>query len=536
MGRAGWALVLVMGCADPEPPAWDGTARLSYCGVAARPFGWPTVEEIDRIVLANGGLRGPGPARGVREGMFLAALVQAADRDAPAGPGGERAVASRDPWSSTFPAHVGTASWHRVRRALGAGVLPDPSDVRVEELVSYVDLVERRPTGGPPVAVRAEYAPDPLRAGRHVLRITVDAVAPPRKRAPVHLTVILDTSESMARSGALPLAQGAVEWLVGELEPADTVGVCAWDASGAARLLLAPLPAAKLGAFRKLVGPGPTGGSDVAGSGLDCADAIAGQAAVRGHTSRMVVLTDGGAGLDPAPHDAVLARMAARARQGLPLAVVSVRSDGFNRAYLEQQAGAGGGGYFEVDDPDALRRVLADDVAGLRSPALHDVSVEVELDPADVLEWRLHGYEAAGRSGSHAPTPRFRRGDRVTALYDVALRGPVEGALATVRVRAGGPGGPRVWTTTVDVSERASSLERASPAMRLAWTAATLADVLRADPAAGAVDLDAVSGIALRAARRDHPEDREIAELVLRAAPLVRSRATGVTGARAGTR
>ena len=90
---------------------------------------------------------------------------------------------------------------------------------------------------------------------------------------------------------------------------------------------------------------------------------------------------------------------------------------------------------------------------------------------------------------------RVRVGLEPSLEYEVVLADDVQGDLATVRVRWEAPGADKdAKEKSFDFpAQRFSSfVDRASDSLKLAYGAATLAEVLRQSPHAAEVDLDAL--------------------------------------------
>jgi len=159
-----------------------------------------------------------------------------------------------------------------------------------------------------------------------------------------------------------------------------------------------------------------------------------------------------------------------------------------------------------------------------------EARVQVEIEPRSVVRWRLLGYENRAIADE-----RFRYesedageigpGHSVTALYEVELAEPAaRGTLALLELRWRDPetGRFREVERRLDASDVAPTWEAASPAFRLAATAAAFAEALRGSPWAGPELLGETARRAERLAAEagGRPEADELARLSRRVEEL----------------
>ncbi len=105
-----------------------------------------------------------------------------------------------------------------------------------------------------------ECAPSPFRKDRHLLRIAVRAAdVPDEARRPANLTLVIDTSASMAIGNRIDLARKALRRLVDRLRPDDQVGIVTFGS--AAQTVLAPTPVSRRARIVAAIEPISTPGS-----------------------------------------------------------------------------------------------------------------------------------------------------------------------------------------------------------------------------------------------------------------------------------
>lgn len=418
---------------------------------------------------------------------------------------GERAptVTTDDPLS-TFAVDVDTGSYSIGRQFIGEGSLPDPASVRLEEYVNAFDA-EFAPAADAALALHADGGPAPVLAtgtDTRVVRVGLTTQAPDRSaKKQAALTVVVDTSGSMAGDDRLGLAKEALGVLVRELDPTDTVAVVAYGSE--AELELAPTAVDDRETILEAIDSLSSGGSTNAEAGLRLGYEQARAAFLPEGTNRVILISDGVANVGETGPDAILSVIGEEARSGIQLVTVGVGMGDYNDVLMEQLANHGDGFYSYIDSQAQAEELFGDNLLAALEVVAEETKLQVEFDPAGVSSYRLLGFEnrevaddAFRDDLSEAPIPRADAGElgpghTVTALYEVTLApGTVEAAapahLATIRVRWTDP-----ETGTTDEIERpvttadlAGTWDDTAPRMQVAAVVAAWARALKAVPAA----------------------------------------------------
>jgi len=396
---------------------------------------------------------------------------------------------------STFSIDVDTASYTMARKKLlQAGSLPAQASVRVEEFVNYFDYDYKKPDGGP-FAVDMEAMPDPFRPGHHIVRVGVQGQELARDaRAPVHLTFLVDVSGSMSSPDKLPLAKQAMHLMVDGLREDDTIALATY-AGNTARILE---PTKVVKSF------------------------------VKGHENRVVILSDGDANVGFTSYDSLLSQIKTSADKGVTLSTIGFGMGNYKDTLMEQLSNKGDGNNFYIDDATQAKRVFVEKLGGTLVTIARDVKIQVEWNPQAVTAYRLVGYENRDIADKDFRNDRVDAGEvgsghQVTALYEVVLKDNYAPTLATVRMRYEKPGADSAATervTTFPTSALRSSATSASRDTRLAYSAATFAEVLRGSPHAQEVKIDRLITFAREAARPGETDDAELIALMKKAADL----------------
>jgi hypothetical protein len=175
----------------------------------------------------------------------------------------------------------------------------------------------------------------------------------------------------------------------------------------------------------------------------------------------------------------------------------------------------GDGRYALLNDVEQAATEFAEKLAGAFNVAAADVKTQVEFNPYRVTAYRQIGY------ARHQLTKEQFRDNTVdaaelaaaeagNAMYVVQINPEGQGPLGVVRVRyrlpATGEYEEREWM--LPYTPQPPPLAQASPAMRLAATAALFGEYLARNPYAGEIQLKSLAALAENAARAFEPDPR----------------------------
>ncbi|MBI4601029.1 MAG: von Willebrand factor type A domain-containing protein, partial [Planctomycetes bacterium] len=337
--------------------------------------------------------------------------------------------ASSDPLS-TFAVDVDTASYTVLRAyLLQRNLLPPREAIRTEELVNYFDQrYAPPPEGGPAFAVHVEVAPSPFahEQAYKLLRVGLKGREVSReKRKAASLVFVIDTSGSMRRENRLELAKDALRLLVNELDEGDSIGIVAFDRE--ARTILEPTAASEKERILDAIGTLlPRQNTNVA-AGLELGYRMANARLLKDGTNRVILISDGVANTGVTDPDAMLERVRAERERGIYLTSVGVGMGNLNDALLERLADRGNGQCVYVDRLEEARKAFVEGLTGTLEAIAKDVKIQVELDPKQVLRYRLLGYENRDVADSAFRDNKVDAGEvgaghEVTALYELKLR------------------------------------------------------------------------------------------------------------------
>jgi Ca-activated chloride channel family protein len=335
---------------------------------------------------------------------------------------------------STFSIDVDTGAYANVRRFLNGGQLPPEDAVRVEEMINYFDYRYALPaTRETPFRVSTELAHAPWNSQALLMRIGIKGYeVAAAERPAANLVFLIDVSGSMQSPDKLPLLKNAFRLLTDQLTARDRVSMVVY--AGSSGVVLEPTPGDQKHKIREAIDRLEAGGSTNGAEGIERAYQLAHAAQVKDGINRVVLATDGDFNVGVVDFEA-LVDMAQRQRSsGVAITTLGFGTGNYNDQLLERLADAGNGNYAYVDTLSEARKVLVSELSSTLFTIAKDVKIQVEFNPAEVLEYRLIGYEnrmlaREDFNNDKVDAGEIGAGHRVTALYEVVpvgTRGRVE--------------------------------------------------------------------------------------------------------------
>ncbi len=324
---------------------------------------------------------------------------------------------------STFSIDVDTASYGVVRSSLRAGSLPPKEAVRIEEMLNYFPYDYAAPEGDAPFAPTVSVTDTPWNPDTQLVHIAIQGELPPvEDRPPLNLVFLIDTSGSMQAANKLPLLKQSLALMLPQLSERDSVAIVTY--AGSAGQALAPTAATEretiLGALDRLEAGGSTAGQ----AGLQQAYALAGEMSGDGEVSRVILATDGDFNVGVSDPEALKEYIAEQRESGTYLSVMGFGRGNLDDATMQALAQNGNGQAAYIDTLSEAQKVMVDQVSGALYPIADDVKIQVEFNPAAVVEYRLIGYETRALRREDFNNDRVDAGDigaghQVTALYEI---------------------------------------------------------------------------------------------------------------------
>ena len=410
-------------------------------------------------------------------------------------------IETRDDPLSTFSLDVDTGSYTIARRFIEEGDLPPRESVRVEEYINAFDYDYDAPRDGLDVTV--DGGPSPFDDDRYLVRVGVQAeIVDADDRQPVSLTFVVDTSGSMNTDDRLGLVRDSLSLLVDELDREDTVAIVTY--SGDSGIVLEPTSVRNRDDILDAIDGMRAGGSTNLQAGLDTGYALARDSFIEDGVNRVIVASDGLANAGITNVDQLAERLRRDADDGIGIVTVGYGLRGFNDTTMEQLADQGDGFYAYVDSFDEAERLFRDDLTSTLIPAAIDAKIQVEFDPEVVDEYRLIGYENRGVLDSDfrnddVDAGELGAGHQATAIYEIVLDRSYDiddrAEIGIVNLRWQDPESGDVIEIDEDIDLRdiEPRWTQTPEDFQQATVVATLAEVLRDNPYADDIDLDALA-------------------------------------------
>jgi len=329
---------------------------------------------------------------------------------------------------STFSADVDTASYSYMRRALLGGELPDPSAVRVEEMINYFPYDWKGPESAEkPFKATVTVMPTPWNRDTELLHIGIRGFeTAPMAQPSANLVFLIDVSGSMDEADKLPLLKSAFRLLVGRLKDTDMVSIVTY--AGNAGVVLEPTPAKERQKILDAIDTLQPGGSTAGADGIEAAYRLAGKAFKKDGVNRVMLATDGDFNVGPSSNEDLKRLIEERRKSGIFLSVLGFGRGNYNDGMMQALAQNGNGTAAYIDTLAEAQKALVEEAGSALFPIAKDVKFQIEFNPARIAEYRLIGYETRVLNREDFNDDKVDAGDigsghRVTAIYEITPKG-----------------------------------------------------------------------------------------------------------------
>ncbi|QGX99915.1 VWA domain-containing protein [Roseovarius faecimaris] len=329
---------------------------------------------------------------------------------------------------STFSIDVDTASYAILRSTITSGRLPNPEQVRIEEMINYFPYDYAAPEAGEhPFKPTVSVVPTPWNNGTKLVHIAIQGQKPAMEdRPPLNLVFLIDTSGSMNQPNKLPLLKQSLSLMLSQLTEQDQVAIVTY--AGSAGQVLAPTSATERSTILNALQRLDAGGSTAGQAGLQQAYAVAEGMAEEGEVTRVILATDGDFNVGLSDPEALKDYIAEKRESGSYLSVLGFGRGNLDDATMQALAQNGNGQAAYIDTLSEAQKVLVDQAAGAMFPIADDVKIQVEFNPAQISEYRLIGYETRALKREDFNNDKVDAGDigaghSVTAIYEVTPAG-----------------------------------------------------------------------------------------------------------------
>ncbi|MFO8074180.1 MAG: VWA domain-containing protein [Polyangia bacterium] len=228
--------------------------------------------------------------------------------------------------------------------------------------------------------------------------LQIGVVAPQmtaHERRPLNLTIAVDTSESMSTAPIQRAKQCCVA-IAGSLRAGDTVSLVSWNAEQPVLLETHTVSGASDAILVGHCNALAAGGSTDPHAGLSRAYDLAEDAFSPERADRVILLSDGGANVDPAELDRIEIAAEDDGDGSILLVAAGIGDEAdptcYDDASMRRVAAAGGGPYLFVDSAEEAAFAFGPSFSSHVEIAARDVRVELSLPPGFEMP-ELHGDE-----------------------------------------------------------------------------------------------------------------------------------------------
>jgi Ca-activated chloride channel family protein len=319
-----------------------------------------------------------------------------------------------------------TESYDLARRYLDDGELPPRSELRTEEFLAAIDYQYPRPTKQA-LGLFVAGGPSPFHAnGLQLLQLGVQAKnASPSHRPAARLTLVVDTSGSMSWGGRIEMIRQAFGRFAERMLPNDRVSLVVFSDKSYA--LVEDASRQQRDQLKAAIATLPTDGPTNLAAGLRTAYGLAQRVTPSTElANRVVLLTDGLAGMDEATAMQIDRRLKEAAVSGVQLHVVDLsqeREEVEPPPFLSRLASKGGGRVHRATSVDQIGWALEAILTGHSQRVAADAQLRVTFNPKAVEVYRLLGHEprtVISLKPAH-PEADFYTGQAATVLCELRL-------------------------------------------------------------------------------------------------------------------
>jgi Ca-activated chloride channel family protein len=192
------------------------------------------------------------------------------------------------------------------------------------------------------------------------------------ERPPLNLTIVVDTSGSMA-GGPIQSVRTGLEQMVSALEPEDRITLVGF--SDEAEVLL---EYGTVAAFDTAIGGLFAGGGTNLYDGLRTGYDLAGAHAEEGRQNRVLLLSDGLPTQGIQSTDQIVDLAESWAHEDIGLSTIGMGNE-FDTDFMRELAEVGAGAFYYVEDPQAVAEVFVEEATAFLVPLAEDAHIGIEI-------------------------------------------------------------------------------------------------------------------------------------------------------------
>ncbi len=328
---------------------------------------------------------------------------------------------------STFSIDVDKAAYSYLRSTLNTDALPNPNDVRIEEMINYFEYEYPQAGEKVPFSVTTELTDCPWNPKHQLALIGLQGRDMEIEHIPPqNLVFLMDVSGSMSSQNKLPLLKEAFSLLVKQLRPQDKVAIVVY--AGAAGVVLPPTNGDQKSVILDALNRLNAGGSTAGGAGIKLAYNLAHQNFESGGNNRVILATDGDFNVGTSSNEGLVKLIEEKRKTGVFLSVLGFGTGNYQDEKMEQLSNHGNGNYAYIDNIKEAKKVLINELSSTLFTIAKDVKLQVAFNPDEVQAYRLVGYvnrrlQDEDFDNDAKDAGEMGAGHSVTALYELVPMG-----------------------------------------------------------------------------------------------------------------
>lgn len=216
------------------------------------------------------------------------------------------------------------------------------------------------------------------------------------ERPPLNLSIAVDVSGSMRGTNISNLREGLFRML-DDLRPADRISLITFDDTAS---VLVENVAGDSPELSEAIGLIEADGSTNIYAGLREAYDTVGIHAVEGYQNRVILLSDGEATSGITADARVVEMSRQYNEQGFGLTTIGI-GESFDPELMRELAVTGGGAFYFLENPEAVREVFEEEVKAFLLPLATDVRIDVNVSDGYSLR-AIYGTQGAELAGNEA--------------------------------------------------------------------------------------------------------------------------------------
>ncbi|MFT3681080.1 MAG: von Willebrand factor type A domain-containing protein [Ferruginibacter sp.] len=361
----------------------------------------------------------------------------------------------------SFSASSNRASYSNVRRFINDNDGPVPPEaVRIEEMLNYFNFQYHEPAKDSVFSVSSVITNCPWNQQTNLLLLNISAKKISMEHLPPNNIVLLvDVSGSMDMPNKLPLLKSGFRMLVKNLRSTDTVSIVTYGETVEVKLdgIAGSEKEIIIKAIDALSADGPTPGE----SGIKLAYSIARKHYLKNGNNRIFLGADGDFNVGLNTEKELQSMIAYQKQTGIYLTCLGVGMGNYKDSKLSILSQTGNGNFAYIDNEQEAEKVLVSELTQTLFTVADNVSVTVSFDPAQVIAYRLTGYDndrtSVADSTIQLEGGEIGSGHSLTALFELmqnndSVIAGTAGVLATARIQYNLPGLRSNYTVSYNCS------------------------------------------------------------------------------------